>query len=315
MQKKLVFLVIALLLYGDIYSRIERCSPNKSIYSIKEIMTGCMVVNAAEVEEDEQTDEDITDTVFEMKDDNQEEDACVYNVSFPTDSRAYLDPENLSGKGQIFSDTFKIENYGSTDIAIKIKNIDIYYRSTEDIYELTESEVVDRTSSVKKLNVDMVWKNEKENTEKVLNIAEGNQDEYVLILKASKYDSTGNFIGLDEGSAGAFYYTGTINANPEICWENDEMTVSFEYEMIKIEEKKEQLQEEKQEREELDKTEIEEQIIQEEQQIDNENKVEQQTDIQEEEEQQTEQGVEEEMQEEKKETTENADKSGEEIKK
>ncbi len=204
---------------------------------------------AAEDEEETLLNEE-TNNIENEKEEEAQEDTDVYNVSFPTDSRAYLDPDNLSGRGQIFSEDFKIENYGNTDVAIKIKNIEVYYRSTEEVYELSETEVTDRTSDIKRLNVDIVWRNEKENTEKVLNVAEGTFDELVLDLKASKYDEDGSFMELDEGSVGLFYFTGSVNSNPGLVWEDGEITISFGYEVVKIEEEKEQAPEENQETEE-----------------------------------------------------------------
>lgn len=162
-------------------------------------------------------------------------DDCIYNVSFPTNPKAYLDPGNLSGKGQVFSNDFMVENYGNTDIAVKIKNIEVYYRSTENVYELSKEDATDAEPYVKKINVDIVWRNEIENTEKVLAVIEGHADEYVLFLKAAEYDNAGQFVRLDDGSTGLFYFTGTMSSNPELIWEDGEITVSFDYEIEKME--------------------------------------------------------------------------------
>ena len=166
-----------------------------------------------------------------IEDEKREDD--IYNVSFPTVSRAYLDPDNLSGRGQIFSDEFKVENYGNTNVAIKIKNIEVSFSQKKEMYELSETEITDETPSIKKINVDVVWKNAKEKTETILNVVEGRADEYVLFLDASKYDEDGNFVRLEEGSNGYFYFTGTLNSNPDLVWKDGEMSVSFEYEMVR----------------------------------------------------------------------------------
>ena len=155
-----------------------------------------------------------------------------YNVTFPTGTSAHLDPGNVSGRGQIFSDRYTIENHGNTDVVIKIKNIQVFYRSTEDVYALSEEEITDHRSSVKKMNINMVWLNESEQAEKVLNIMEGTADEEVLTLRAAGYDGQGEYAGLQDGSAGVFYFTGTLNANPDILWEEGEITVRFDYEIF-----------------------------------------------------------------------------------
>ncbi len=191
-----------------------------------------------EISGDAEEEEDVSEEDLKTEEEAHEL-SCIYNVSFPTDSRVYLDPDNLSGRGQIFSDEFKVENYGNTDVTIKIKNIEVYYRSTEKVYELSGEEVTDGHPYVKKLNVDIVWKNEEENTEKVLNVIEGISDENVLDLKASKYDEDGNFIELNKGSTGLFYFTGSMNANSALEWNNGDMIVSFDYEIVEAEEEQE----------------------------------------------------------------------------
>lgn len=156
----------------------------------------------------------------------------TYNVSFPANIHAYLDPGNLSGKGQIFSDTYIIENFGNKNLLIKIKNIDINYWSDEYIYEFSQEAVTVQESRVKKLNVNMIWENESENRRKVLNIFDCELDEYVLFLRAAEYNKNGEFVKLNESSKGSFYFTGTLNANPNLVWEDGEITVSFDYEIV-----------------------------------------------------------------------------------
>ena len=72
-----------------------------------------------------------------------------------------------------------------------------------------------------------------------MNVIEGISDENVLDLKASKYDEDGNFIELNKGSTGLFYFTGSMNANSALEWNNGDMIVSFDYEIVEAEEEQE----------------------------------------------------------------------------
>lgn len=153
----------------------------------------------------------------------------VYKVSFPTDIRACLDPGNLLGEGQVFSDSYMIENYGNTDIVIKIKNIQIYYKTDDEIYEFLKEETIASDSNTKRLNIKMVWKNEAEKTEEILNIEDGSPDKYVLFLKASKYNRNNEYVSLNASSKGLFYFTGTLDTN--IDWEDIGISVKFDYEI------------------------------------------------------------------------------------
>jgi len=90
------------------------------------------------------------------------EEDTIFTVLIPASTRAFLDPDDLSGRGQIFSDTYEVENYGNTDVAIKIKNIEIHCESETGVSE---------ESAVERLNVDMVW--ESEHDQRILHVAEG----------------------------------------------------------------------------------------------------------------------------------------------
>ena len=192
--------------------------------------------NDETITSDKTEQEEIINTTEEQETVQLSEECHIYNVSLPTKTMAYLDPGNLSGRGQIYSDQYVVENHGDTDVAIKIKNIDIVCHSTENVYEFLTEEVTDNQSMVRKLNVNMVWKNETENIEKVLNVAEGAPDACVLLLKAAKYDENGQYIGLNDGSTGTFCFTGTLNSNMDIVWEDNDITVHFNYEIVCAEE-------------------------------------------------------------------------------
>lgn len=192
--------------------------------------------NAAPVEQGEE--------VPEAADGAEEEENVLYSVSFPTDTHACLDPGNLSGKGQIFSDHYTVENYGNTEVKITIKNIDVYYASTEDVYEFSDEKIDDHSSRVKKLNIGMVWGKENEESERTIYLSEGVREEEVLTLAASEYEENGEFVSLKEGSTGYFYFTGTLNANPNIEWEEGELIVRFDYEILSTESGEEKKEEE-----------------------------------------------------------------------
>ena len=90
-------------------------------------------------------------------------------------------------------------------------------------------------NNVKRIDVDIVWKNRKENTETVLDVVESSPDEYVLVLEAAQYTEDGQLIGLNEGGKGMFYFTGSMNWNPELVWDDTDVSVSFDYEIVNLE--------------------------------------------------------------------------------
>ena len=274
MQNKLGLFLIATMLFTNISGLMGITQgggilgEKSTVVKTPELVKTEEIDNSAENDIDEEAEENEileketkeNEEIMENEETIEEtEKNCIYNVSFPTGSTAHLDPDNLSGKGQIFSDKYEVENYGNTDIAIKIKNIDAHYWLRSEVYELTDEEVSDGHSGVKKLNINIVWKNEKENTEEVLNVVEGTSDEYVLFLRASEYDENGDFIELNEGSKGVFYFTGSLKSDPWTLWEDDKITICFDYEIINVEEEKEESVEEEKEQEETESAEEEKQ--------------------------------------------------------
>lgn len=222
-----VFILAFTILNGSIYAV---AAPSPASASNAEISRGPAPASASEASHPSDT----------------EERDMVYNVSFPANTAAFLDPGNLSGRGQIFSGKYSVENYGSADAAVKIKNIHIICQSEGDTYEFMEEEIDDSDSMVKRLSINMIWVNESEGVEETLHVVEGAEEECVLFLKAAEYDDDDEFTGLNEGSTGYFYFTGTLNANPELVWEDDEISVQFDYEIVTEmdEEEEEELEEE-----------------------------------------------------------------------
>lgn len=151
------------------------------------------------------------------------EEDMVYQVSFPADTRAFFDPGNLSGEGQIFSEHYEIENLGNTDVAVKIKSIEIYDEAEEGIYEFSETEITESLPKTKKVNIDMVWERENGTGKKILHVTQDISDEYVIELKAACYGKE---------SRGYFYFTGTMNPNPNINWGEGSLRITFYYELI-----------------------------------------------------------------------------------
>lgn len=195
---------------------------------------------SGEDEEEENERSDGTISGGEMYPQNEEE--AIINVSVPRNIHGCLDPENISGKGGVYSDKYEIINYGNRDVVVKIKKINAFYKEDKGIYEFSENTVGDEGPNIKKMNIDMVWKNESEDMQKVLNVIDGQVDEYVLYLKASKYDENNRFVELNDGSVGTFYVRGTLNQNLDIQWNDNEIALQLDYRIQSVEKAEETVQ-------------------------------------------------------------------------
>lgn len=207
-------------------------SDNEMIGDIDEKMPDAVSGDEISVAEEKDEEADGSDEIVSTgEEDLGSEETAIIKVSVPQSVQGYLDPENFSGKGGVYSDKYEIINYGNRDVVVKIKNIEAFFKEGKERYEFSEDAVGDEGSDIKKINIDMVWENESENIEKVLNVAEGKTDEYVLYLKASQYDENNEFVKLNDGSVGTFHISGTLNQNQDIQWSDNELTLRFDYQI------------------------------------------------------------------------------------
>lgn len=144
---------------------------------------------------------------------SENKEAAVINVSFPEKIQIYLDPERIQGKGDIYSDEYKIVNHGDTDVIIRIKKTNVFYKKRRKMQGYPE---------VEGLNVDIVWDNGVKNAERSLVKTEGDTDEYVLYLKASGYNE-------NEDNEATFHFTGTIDEASAVQWDEDNLALQFTY--------------------------------------------------------------------------------------
>ena len=171
----------------------------------------------------------------EKKEQGSSEDAIISKVKIPTKVHVDMDIDEVRGEGKISSEQYDIVNHGNRDIAIKIKNLKFSYRLPKDTYEIN-GEVNKEISAeehpkTKKIDVDIIWENEDEGQRKVLKLTDGKMDEYVLYLKAARYDKDGKFKSLDPGSKGTFRFVGSVESEPGLEWKDKEISLGIDYEI------------------------------------------------------------------------------------
>lgn len=176
----------------------------------------------------------------EKKEQRMSDDTVISKVEIPTKVHVDMDIDEVRGEGKIFSEQYDIVNRGNTDIAIKIKNIKFSYKSPQDVYEVngeSNREISEEEhAKTKKIDVDIIWENENEGQRKVLKLTDGKMDEYVLYLKAAKYDKNGKFKGLNAGSKGAFRFVGNLESEPGLEWNDKEISLGIDYEIVNVDE-------------------------------------------------------------------------------
>lgn len=216
---------------GQIEENEEIAIEEESISISEDSVEGSVSISGDSVSDNgKKPDGDENDLKQEKEERPQKDDAAILKVSMPAKVKGYLDPINLSGKGGVYSDEYKVVNYGNRDIAIKIKKINIsYHNGTSKMSGPSEETVNDELMGDKKIDINMVWKNADESQEMILDMTESEPDVDVIYLKASEYDDEGRFVRLRKGSEGIFYFTGSLDSDPDAEWHAGDVAVSFSY--------------------------------------------------------------------------------------
>lgn len=155
-----------------------------------------------------------------------EEENKIIKVTVPTNIGLTLDPFEIAGKGQIYSDEYFVCNYSNTDVAVKISRVGIKYLQEKEVYVMSDEPVpYDENSGLKKVNLIMNWHNENGESKDIA-IDENVFDQEVIRLRAASGE---NF------EKGYFSFGGSLNANPYFNWLNNdfEINISFDIEEVK----------------------------------------------------------------------------------
>lgn len=160
----------------------------------------------------------------------------VLTVIVPSKLDFTIDPFEVSGKGQIYSDVFLIQNYSNEDVAVRLENIKYIFANDDDFLSLDAPPDIPfglaHNSDLKEIY--MVLHYENRDWENFLITAKERSETADIILRAAEYDSEGKFVALNEESTLSFSFSGMVNHMPAKQWENKDVTVSIEYTMTAL---------------------------------------------------------------------------------
>jgi hypothetical protein len=156
----------------------------------------------------------------ELDEENEPDDLVIIDIEIPNNFGFTIDPVNVAGRGQVYSDEITIYNNGETDILFSFTDIDLKYSGdiilSPDAYGITASFLETRK---------IIWLAMKFNCEQIEQVTLTGLD-YLQLLEEP-------FI-ITSGDSLSFEIIGKISQSPSIRWNNGDVKIQFVYQIEAI---------------------------------------------------------------------------------
>ncbi len=157
-----------------------------------------------------------------------EYDSDLLDVVLPLTVSITIDPYELNGKGQIYSDIYKIENLGSTDVQFTFTDMKVIFANKKDFKALTRPFDMESKSDLKAIY--LVINFGRDDIPPVV-LTDEERDSQVSIPIASLKTGT-------EDNSFSISFSGNLNENPAMGWRNGDVTIKIQYSVETIPTKK-----------------------------------------------------------------------------
>lgn len=146
----------------------------------------------------------------------------VLNVAVPLTVSIVIDPFEISGKGQIYSDLYEITNFGDADVLLTFTDIQVTFADDTN-FEALAKPFDDRTDSDLK-SIYLLLNFGRDNITPVAITDPAREDDITIPLAGNQADANGN-------SFLSFYFSGNVNHLPEVGWKDGDVKISISYKL------------------------------------------------------------------------------------
>lgn len=146
----------------------------------------------------------------------------VLNVAVPLTVSIVIDPFEISGKGQIYSDLYEITNFGDADVLLTFTDIQVTFADDTN-FEALAKPFDDRTDSDLK-SIYLLLNFGRDNITPVAITDPAREDDITIPLAGNQADANGN-------SFLSFYFSGSVNHLPEVGWKDGDVKISISYKL------------------------------------------------------------------------------------
>jgi hypothetical protein len=167
--------------------------------------------------EDTTSDSDIRESTTESA---LEYDTGLLDVVLPVTVSMTIDPYEINGRGQIFSDTYKFENLGNTDVKLTFTDMKVTFPNEKDFEALAQPFDIESKSDLKAIY--MVMNFGRDDIPPVVLTDEEREGQISIPMPSSKTDT-------DDNSFFSISFSGNLNENPALCWRNGDVKINIQY--------------------------------------------------------------------------------------
>lgn len=157
----------------------------------------------------------------------------IVNVKVPENISFVIDPFEVNGRGQIFSDDLPVTNFSNVDVIVKIKSLHYTFKNDTDFVCLDQPYDYFSHSTLKAVNM-LLKSDVPEFEDFVITNRVDEAPSFEFYLAASTYDETNTWMSLNEGSEMKFSLGGTVSEAPDIPWESDDIILTIDFDVTPI---------------------------------------------------------------------------------
>jgi hypothetical protein len=145
---------------------------------------------------------------------------AVLNVAIPVTVNITIDPFEIDGRGQVYSEAYEIRNHGDTDVILTLSDFEVIFANNTDFEALTAS--FDETSGSDLKAIYMLLHLGRADIPPIV-MTDANAGPISVPLAAA-----GEGV-LDEGIALSLYFSGGVNHEPRVKWQSGDVKIRLTY--------------------------------------------------------------------------------------
>ena len=144
----------------------------------------------------------------------------LLDVVLPISVTIRIDPYELNGRGQIFSDKYKIQNMGSTDVLLTFTDMKVTFANNQDFEALAQPVDKEGKSDLKAIYLVMDF--DRDDIPPVVLTDEKLEGHVSIPMPAAKK-------GTADTSSFSISFSGNVNESPAKSWCNGDISITLHY--------------------------------------------------------------------------------------
>ena len=149
----------------------------------------------------------------------------ILNVIVPISVSITIDPLELAGKGQVYSNTYNIKNYGDTDVILTFTDIKVTFAEGSLIEPLAQP--IDEGLGSELKSIFMKLDFGRSDVPPAVITDQTTKEAISIPLSATQGDTAGD-------SLVAFNFSGNVNEASALYWHNDDVKISMNYTLVAV---------------------------------------------------------------------------------